>query len=233
MNNNFLNSIPRVTRHLILVNVVVWIISCLLSYTGNFDLSEYLGLHYFKASNFNPAQLITYMFLHDTRGIAHIFFNMFSLFMFGRLLEQVLGEKRFLFYYLSTGIGAALVQEATLYFELEPIIANYKMVSTGMGIVPTGEFLNMVVTVGASGAVFGILLAFGMIFPNLPLYLFFIPIPIKAKYMVIGYGLIELLFGISGAMSGVAHFAHLGGMVFGLVILLYWRKKGITGGRYY
>lgn len=249
-NNSFLNRIPPVTRHLILINVLVWIVSMFLVYTQGFDLSKYLGLHYFTASDFNAMQLITYMFMHDTRGITHIFFNMFSLYMFGRLLEQVLGSRRFLFYYISTGIGAALLQEGvialtwfdTLAHSLNvPYDAAVAFLSDPISVGSTfehrdmlvNEFLNSMITVGASGAVFGILLAFGMIFPNLPLYLFFIPVPIKAKYMVIGYGLIELYFGISGTMSGVAHFAHLGGMLFGLLILLYWRKKGVIGGRYY
>ena len=249
-NNSFLNRIPPATRHLILVNVLVWIVSMFLVHTQGFDLSKYLGLHYFTASDFNAMQLITYMFMHDTRGITHIFFNMFSLYMFGRLLEQVLGSRRFLFYYISTGIGAALLQEGvialtwfdTLAHSLNvPYDAAVAFLSVPISVGSTfehrdmlvNEFLNSMITVGASGAVFGILLAFGMIFPNLPLYLFFIPVPIKAKYMVIGYGLIELYFGISGTMSGVAHFAHLGGMLFGLLILLYWRKKGVIGGRYY
>lgn len=249
-NNSFLNRIPPVTRHLILVNVLVWIVSMFLVHTQGFDLSKYLGLHYFTSSDFNAMQLITYMFMHDTRGITHIFFNMFSLYMFGRLLEQVLGSRRFLFYYISTGIGAALLQEGvialtwfdTLAHSLNvPYDAAVAFLSDPISVGSTfehrdmlvNEFLNSMITVGASGAVFGILLAFGMIFPNLPLYLFFIPVPIKAKYMVIGYGLIELYFGISGTMSGVAHFAHLGGMLFGLLILLYWRKKGVIGGRYY
>ena len=249
-NNSFLNRIPPVTRHLILVNVLVWVVSMFLVHTQGFDLSKYLGLHYFTASDFNAMQLITYMFMHDTRGITHIFFNMFSLYMFGRLLEQVLGSRRFQFYYISTGIGAALLQEGvialtwfdTLAHSLNvPYDAAVAFLSDPISVGSTfehrdmlvNEFLNSMITVGASGAVFGILLAFGMIFPNLPLYLFFIPVPIKAKYMVIGYGLIELYFGISGTMSGVAHFAHLGGMLFGLLILLYWRKKGVIGGIYY
>ena len=249
-NNSFLNRIPPVTRHLILVNVLVWIVSMFPVHTQGFDLSKYLGLHYFTASDFSAMQLITYMFMHDTRGITHIFFNMFSLYMFGRLLEQVLGSRRFLFYYISTGTGAALLQEGvialtwfdTLAHSLNvPYDAAVAFLSDPISVGSTfehrdmlvNEFLNSMITVGASGAVFGILLAFGMIFPNLPLYLFFIPVPIKAKYMVIGYGLIELYFGISGTMSGVAHFAHLGGMLFGLLILLYWRKKGVIGGRYY
>ncbi|MBO8477147.1 MAG: rhomboid family intramembrane serine protease [Bacteroidetes bacterium] len=249
-NNNFLNNIPPVTKHLLLVNILIWIISSLLLHTQGFDLDKYLGLHYVKSPDFNPAQIITYMFMHDNRGIAHIFFNMFSLYMFGRLLEQVFGSKRYLFYYISTGIGAAAIQLLVIHLQIGSVekLLSPEMISVvyaegadaleqGLNFVnPNMAELNALINtsiVGASGAVFGILLAFGMIFPNIPLYIFFIPVPIKAKYVVIGYGLLELLFGISGTMSGVAHFAHLGGMIFGIIMILYWRKKGIIGGRYY
>ena len=232
--NGFLSNITPAVRHLLIINVVVWAASIIFKQQG-LDLSRYLGLHYFGAVDFNPAQLLTYMFLHDTGGLAHIFFNMFSLYMFGRVLEQVMGTKRFVFYYLSTGVGAALLQEAAFYYELYPILSGgYQGVNLGNGVVLTvPEYMNMFMAVGASGAVFGILLAFGMLFPNAPLYLFFIPVPIKAKYMVIGYGVLELFFGISGTMSGVAHFAHLGGLLFGLIIILIWKKKGVIGGNFY
>lgn len=242
---SFLGSIPNVTKNLIIINLLMWLASIVLPKALGVDLISLLGLHYWTASDFNPAQLVTYMFMHDTQGIAHVFFNMFSLFMFGRILEQVWGGKRFLFYYISTGIGAALVQECVWMFTwesqfaltdgsgavaLKGIEAVSYALSHGIDIEP---FLNMFITVGASGAVFGILLAFGMMFPNSEMYLMFIPIPIKAKYMVIGYGALELFFGVSGTMSGIAHFAHLGGMLFGIIILLYWKKKGILGGNYF
>jgi hypothetical protein len=145
----------------------------------------------------------------------HLFFNMFALFMFGATLENYWGQKRYLTYYLVTGIGAGLIQILVLLLQ---------------GVT------SPIPTIGASGAVFGLLLAFGMLFPNTPLYLMFIPIPIKAKYMVLGYGLIELFFGVAGfRMDNVAHFAHLGGMLFGIVLILYWRKKDMnnywSGGR--
>ena len=216
------------TLNLIIVNFIVWLAALTLPKIAGINLNYWLGLHYFAADDFNVVQLITYMFLHDTSGIEHIFFNMFSLYIFGKILEQVMGSKRFLTYYMVCGVGAALIQEAAMAYSLHPIVANYEGVDLGHGvIVPTMQFLDMNVAVGASGAVFGILLAFGMFFPNAPLYLFFIPVPIKSKYMVIGYGLIELLFGVSGTMSGVAHFAHLGGLLFGLLLILYWKKKGI------
>jgi len=170
------------------------------------------------------------MFLHDTSGIEHIFFNMFSVFMFGRTLEAVWGGKRFLFYYITTGMGAALVQEAAWYFELRSAISETVAL---YGWEQTSQLLNNFITVGASGAAFGILLAFGMLFPNAPLFIIFIPIPIKAKYFVIFYGLLELFFGVSGSMSSVAHFAHLGGMLFGFFLIRYWKKKGIGGGGFY
>lgn len=206
------------------------------------SLNNLIGLHYIKGSDFNVVQVITYMFLHA--DFSHLFFNMFSLFMFGPLLERVLGPKRFLFYYISCGIGAAIVQEIVWSLTWVDMLA----LSDGSGFVTMrgeealayvmqhdmlDEYLNSFLTIGASGAVFGILLAFGMIFPNMPLFLMFIPIPIKAKWMVIGYGAIELFFGINGIQNSVAHFAHLGGMIFGLLILIYWKRKGITGGGTY
>lgn len=226
--SRFFNSLPPVTRHLLLVNIVVWVITAVLYQFQHFDISRYLGLHYFEASDFNPAQLVTYMFLHDMDSVWHIIFNMFSLYMFGRILEQIMGSKRFLIYYMVCGIGAALVQECAMYYDLHEILSGgYQSVNIGYAIVPVQQYLNMYIAVGASGAVFGLLLGFGMLLPNVPLYLFFIPAPIKAKWMVIGYGLLELIFGLSGTMSGVAHFAHLGGLLFGLILILIWKKKGI------
>ena len=217
----------------------MWLATIVFQRTGIIDLERWLGLHFWQGSHFNPAQLLTYMFMHDTSGIAHIFFNMFSLWMFGSLLERVLGGKRYLFYYISCGLGAALVQELVWQFSWQSILAGsvtgpaadsvtdiINAINDGRAAFTMDEFYNSLLTVGASGAVFGILLAFGMIFPNIPLYLFFIPVPIKAKWVVIGYGLLELYFGISGTMSQVAHFAHLGGMIAGIIMILYWRHNG-------
>ena len=227
---NFINSIPPVTRHLLIINIVVWLATSAMYHLQGFDVTRWLGLHYVEAPAFNPMQLVTYMFLHDTNSFAHIFFNMFSVFMFGRTLEAVWGGKRFLFYYITTGMGAALVQEAAWYFELRSAISETVAL---YGWEQTSQLLNNFITVGASGAAFGILLAFGMLFPNAPLFIIFIPIPIKAKYFVIFYGLLELFFGVSGSMSSVAHFAHLGGMLFGFFLIRYWKKKGIGGGGFY
>ena len=235
-----MGSIPVVTRNLLIINVLAFLASVVLGMNG-VDLNNILGLHFLLAKDFHLYQLFTYMFMHDSSGfstgLSHIFFNMFSLWMFGMLLERVMGAKRYLFFYISCGLGAALVQEIVWSLSWQNILASINNVSTDTikTAIATGdidgkflnEFYNHLITVGASGAVFGILLAFGVMFPNMPMYIMFIPIPIKAKWMVIGYGAIELLFGITGTMDNVAHFAHLGGMLFAIIILYYWYKKGI------
>lgn len=242
--NSFFSSIPPITKNLIIINFIVWLATLVLSSRSGFDIERYGALHYFEASDFNPVQLITYMFMHA--DFTHFFFNMFALFMFGITIERTLGQKRFLFYYISCGLGAAIIQEITWYFTWESIftmpLANQndisfdemsKAIAQAQSMGYNMPFLNQLLTVGASGAVYGILLAFGMIFPNQPIYLMFIPIPIKAKYFVIGYGAIELLYGLSMANDGVAHFAHLGGMLFGLLMIIYWKRKGIINGNYF
>ena len=164
----------------------------------------------------------------------HIFFNLFAVWMFGRILEQVWGPKRFLTYYLICGIGAGIIQEIVQYVYYAQVLSDYANVNTGFAIIPMQEYLNMMTTVGASGAVYGILLAFGMLFPNQQLFIFPLPIPIKAKYFVIGYAAIELWSGLSNSSGdNVAHFAHLGGMLFGLLLILYWRKKNQGNNGYY
>ena len=197
-NNNFSNTIPPVTRYILIINGVIWLICEVLKQTW---LTGILALWSINTGEFHLYQLITYMFTQQKFG--HFFFNMFAVFMFGRSLEYYWGPKRFLIYYMITGIGAGLIQLLVSHLQGVPSI-----------------------TIGASGSVFGLLLAFGMIFPNVPLYIMFIPIPIKAKYMVIGYGLLEFFLGIGNRVGdNVAHFAHLGGMLFGIFMILYWRKK--------
>ena len=196
-NNNFYNSIPVVTRNLLIINLIIWV-ACNLF---RLPLPNILGLHDLNHGGFYLYQLITYQFTHV--AFFHLFFNMFALFMFGRVLESYWGPSRFFTYYMVTGIGAGLIQLGICYFQ---------------------DIYS--VTIGASGAVFGILLAFGMIFPNTPLMIIPFPFPIKAKYLVVGYGLIELWTGFANRTGdNVAHFAHLGGMLFGIVLILYWRKK--------
>lgn len=225
--------IPKVTKNLIIINALLFFGTVVAQMRFGVQLRDYLGLHFFLADQFNPAQFITYMFMHG--GFMHLFFNMFAVVMFGSILEQVWGAKRYLFYYVVCGIGAGVVQQIVQYIEYTTVLSAYTSVSFGDGqIIPMGEYLNMMVTVGASGAVFAILLAFGMLFPNRELFLFMIPIPIKAKYFVIGYALIELYLGVANnPKDNIAHFAHLGGMIFGLILILYWRKKNRNNGTYY
>ncbi len=225
-----MTNIPPVTKHLLIINFLLWFATIVLKRTAGIDLQDWLGLHFWRAADFNAAQFITYMFMHDTSGIAHVFFNMFSLWMFGRIIEQVLGAKRYLFYYVSCGLGAALIQQLAWEYDLREMVAA---VNAGKTIIDqAGQVItyNDFITVGASGAVFGILLAFGVLFPNMPMYIIPFPFPIKAKWMVLGYGVVELLFGVSGVMAGVAHFAHLGGMIIGFFILWYWKRSGALGG---
>lgn len=221
---------PTVTKNLIIINILFFIGGIVASKYG-IDLDQYLGLHFFLAGDFNLAQLFTYMFMHAS--FTHIFFNMFALFMFGRLLEQVWGPKRFLFYYIVCGIGAGVIQEVVQYIHYTMELSAYDSVNLGGMVLPMSEYLNMLITVGASGAIYAILLAFGMLFPNDRLFIFPLPMPIKAKYFVIGYAALELFLGISDRVSdNVAHFAHLGGMLFGFILIMYWRKKGNNNGTY-
>lgn len=224
-----MNNLPTVTKNLLIINLLCFL-GMFVARKYGISLNDLLGLHFFLASDFNIGQLVSYMFMHA--NFSHIFFNMFALWMFGRVLEQVWGPKRFLIYYMVCGIGAGLMQELVYYLEYVINLAGYDSVSTGIGIMPMSEYLNLMTTVGASGAVYGILLAFGMLFPNSPMFVFPIPVPIKAKYFVIGYAVLELLLGVGGG-DGVAHFAHLGGMLFGLILILRWRKKNGGGQIFY
>ena len=215
---------PVVTKNLIIINILLFFGGIVATKYG-INLDQYLGLHFFLADDFNLAQLFTYMFMHG--GFTHIFFNMFALFMFGRILEQVWGPRRFLFYYIVCGVGAGLIQELVQYIHYSIELSAYDSVNTEGMIMPMAQYLNLMITVGASGAIYAILLAFGMLFPNQSLFIFPLPMPIKAKYFVIGYAALELFLGISNnASDNVAHFAHLGGMLFGFILIMYWRKKG-------
>lgn len=237
------SNIPPVTKNLIIINALMLLITFTAGSLFQVDLNHALGLYFPKSELFQPYQVVTHMFMHG--GITHLFFNMFALFMFGRVLESVWGPKRFFIYYIVTGLGAALIHEAVIAFEYSQIINSMapdaiEMVQTkgydawASGQNFTNQFagkLNALLntpTVGASGAVFGILLAFGMLFPNTQLMLLFPPIPIKAKYMVIGYGALELYLAIAQPGSSIAHAAHLGGMLFGFILIKYWRKTTKT-----
>ena len=212
--------LPTVVKNLLIINVLMFLATFTFE-RFHIDLTNILGLHFFKASDFRIYQIVTYMFMHANFG--HLFFNMFALWMFGNTLENIWGSKRFLLFYMVCGIGAGLCQELVQYIEYVTKLSDYATVNLGGQIVPMAAYLNMMNTVGASGAIYGLLLAFGMMFPDSRIYLYFL-FPIKAKWFVIGYAVLELIMGLGGA-DNVAHFAHLGGMLFGLLLILYWRKN--------
>lgn len=260
--------LPPVVKNLLIINGLFFLATVSLNSAYGIELDNILGLHYFQSDLFNPYQFVTYMFIHA--NFSHILFNMFALWMFGYLLENVWGSKRFLTYYMITGIGAAMVQTFVNWIDISSIqtaaqayasnpsldsfvafvrqnyprhyeaegtirtfINEWSVVRTSPAYIPQSlEYISQLMklqmdipTVGASGAVFGILLAFGMMFPNMLIYIYFL-FPIKAKWFVILYGAIELFSGISNNPSdNVAHFAHLGGMIFGFFLIIYWKKK--------
>jgi membrane associated rhomboid family serine protease len=237
---NSFSLLPVVVKNLLIINALFFLTTEVLKSQFNIDLSDNLGLHYYTSENFRPWQLVSYMFMHGS--IMHIFFNMFALWMFGNTLENVWGSKRFLIYYMVTGIGAGLMQLLVTHFRLESLYSQLspesldQVLTKGAEILQEGKnfsdpilgevngLINSV-TIGASGAVFGILLAFGMLFPNTMLYIYF-AIPIKAKWFVVLYGAVELFSGIANsAGDNVAHFAHLGGMLFGFILIKIWQKR--------
>lgn len=206
-----MRNIPTVTRNLLLLNLIAFLLTSVAVRSG-FDLNVLFGLHYLTAPSFHSWQFLTYMFMHA--NFSHLFFNMFAVMMFAPVLEREWGTAKFIAFYLICGVGAALMQEAVWALMFHSELSLYPYLA------------DRLVTIGASGAVFGILFAFGWLFPDVPMYLFFIPIPIRARTLVIGYAVIELFLGLGGlAFSGdnVAHFAHLGGMLFGWLVMLYWR----------
>lgn len=259
--------LPPVVKNLLIINGLFFLAQIMFLNVFRLDLVDYLGMHYFGSSKFNPVQLVTYMFLHSTSDFSHILFNMFALWMFGYLIENVWGSKRFLIYYMVTGIGAAVVHMIVMYISISGIQADAAMIMSAPDPTDFYNFVNRhfplyqnslndfintwsanpgntdlinqasryldelielrkdVPTVGASGAVFGILLAFGMMFPNTLIYIYFL-FPIKAKWFVIVYGGLELFMGIrNSAGDNVAHFAHLGGMIFGFFLIRYWNRR--------
>jgi len=230
MSNFTGQSSTNITTHLLIINVILFAGSSLMDSRG-VDLDTMLGLHYIGSDKFHWWQCITYMFMHGS--FTHLFNNMFSLYMFGRLLEMVWGEKRFLIYYLFTGVGASIIQQLAWRYDMVDFIASCSTNPAEVAQMSYYEVLQIqgatnvldhLVTIGASGSVFGILLAFGMMFPNATIFLLIPPMPMKAKWLVIIYGAFELFAGVWGIQSGVAHFAHLGGMLFGFILIMFWRK---------
>ena len=201
-------NMPKVTKNLLIINVLVFLFQYILNprFPGMSDIANYGVLHFFLAEDFHVYQFLTYMFMHG--GWTHLLFNMFAVWMFGSVMERVWGPKKFLFYYIVCGIGAGIIQELVqLYFFAD---------------IPT---------LGASGAVYGILLAFGMTFPNERLFIIPFPFPIKAKWLILGYIVIEIVSAM-GQSDGVAHMAHLGGMLFGFLLIRYWRKHPDSSQRF-
>lgn len=244
INRNF----PPIIKNLIIINVLCWLASITLPRAFNIDIVELFGLHYWGSEAFKPYQFITYMFLHDTSSIGHLFFNMFGLWMFGKDIELFWGRNKFLIFYFFTGIGAGIIQELVWHIDLSRAAEAFNMYASTKDItllkpyltnltehtyIPLGrlmelkeQILSSAVTVGASGALFGILLAFAMIFPQARMMLLFLPFPIRAPYFVAIYAVVELFCGVAQTADGVAHFAHLGGMIFGLILILFWKKSG-------
>jgi len=222
-------NIPKVTKNLLIINLVAFVAWFALG--RFFDLNEELGLHFFLAPNFHVYQLFTYMFLHA--GWTHIFFNMFALWMFGCVVERVWGPRKFLFYYIACGVGAGLFQEAAqlvhLYVIANEQISGFSITDLALVAQYNSAALSQWTTVGASGAVYAILLAFGMTFPEERIFIFPLPVPIKAKWFVIIYAAIEVVQALGMPGDGVAHLAHLGGMAFGFFMIRYWNSHPGSG----
>lgn len=232
--------LPPVVKNLLIINGLFFLATITLT---QFDLIEMLGLHPFESKLFKPYQLVTHFFMHG--GLMHIFSNMLALWMFGNALENYWGGKRFLIYYLFTGLGAAALHLGIIEFQIHSLLSEISpenievVLRDGAGVLkgfqnytdPQMAKLNMLLntsTVGASGAVFGVLLAFGMMFPNTIIYVYF-ALPIKAKYFVMLYGAFELYSGIqNNPGDNVAHFAHIGGMIFGYFLIRFWNKNRHT-----
>ena len=235
--------LPPVVKNIIFINILMLLADFTAKSVFSIDLTRILGLYYPRSEQFMPVQILTHMFMHG--NFLHLFFNMFALYMFGGILERVWGPKRFFIYYMVCGLGAALVHETVIMFQYNKLMnligpdQLQLVLNDGAAYLNEGrvfsdetmksmQMLLNVPTVGASGAVFGILLAFGVLFPNTQLMLLFPPIPIKAKYFVLGYGALELYLAFTQPGSNIAHAAHLGGMLFGYLLIRYWRKTTKT-----
>lgn len=222
--------IPPITKNLLIINLIAFFATQVLQLRG-FDLADIGGLHFFMANDFQLYQLITYLFLHA--NFMHILSNMFGLWMFGCVIENVWGPKKFLFYYITCGIGAGLLQEIAqlgqFYMTIhaqDPTVTFGEIFAIGQQL--SGQ-LNAWTTIGASGAVYAVILAFGMTFPNERLFIIPFPFPIKAKWFVLGYVAIEFISALGTSGDGVAHTAHLGGMLFGFLMIRYWNHHPNSG----
>jgi membrane associated rhomboid family serine protease len=236
-------NLPPVVKNIILINVLMLLVDFAAKSVFGVDLTMVLGLYFPKSEQFMPLQIVTHMFMHG--GFWHIFFNMYALYIFGQVLENAWGPKRFFIYYIICGLGAALTHETVIAFQYAHMAQSLSpdslqsVLNEGTALFrerqlftdPDMQKLQLLLntpTVGASGAIFGVLLAFGVLFPNTQLMLLFPPIPIKAKYFVLIYGGIELYMAVTQPGSNIAHAAHLGGMLFGYLLIRYWRRTTNT-----
>lgn len=210
--NNFISQIPTVTKNLVAINILMFIATLV---NENFMVANF-AMFYPASPFFKPWQILTHMFMHG--GFWHIFFNMYSLLMFGSILERSLGPKKYLIFYFVTGLGAVALHTGVEWLQARVFIAN--------GIAQAYQQLLVTPTLGASGAIYGVLIGFAMLYPQARLTLIFPPIPMTAKWLVIIFAAIELFSGINGIQESVAHFAHLGGMLFGWLLIRWWRKHG-------
>jgi len=235
--------LPPVVKNIIMINVLMILAYYAANSVWGIDLNSLLGLYFPKSEQFKPLQIVTHMFMHG--NFWHIFFNMYALFIFGPVLENVWGPKRFFIFYMVCGLGAAFTHESVIFLQYNHLVQNLSpgdlqvVLNEGTAYFHQGkvftapdmqslQLLLNTPTVGASGAIFGVLLAFGVLFPNTQLMLLFPPIPIKAKYLVAGYGALELYLAVTQPGSNIAHAAHLGGMLFGYILIRYWRKTTNT-----
>src|SRR6056300_210572 len=234
-----MRSIPETIKQLIFINVIFYFGS---QFIGNLSY-DILALHYYENEKFLISQFITHMFMHGSPS--HILFNMFGLWMFGSPLEQMWGRQKFLFFYISCGLGAALLQMLVYYSQIQNLYQVIELNNLSLSdpqlilnYMSERDYSNAItafnsVMVGASGAIYGVLVAFAFSFPNSKLMLLFLPFPIKAKFFVPLLILIDLFFGISSFSVGpIAHFAHVGGAIIGLIMVLYWRKNQFNDRRW-
>lgn len=210
-----MENLPEVTKNLLIINVLFFLAKL------GFDplMTQYLALYPIQSDFFYPYQIVSHMFMHG--NLPHIFFNMLALYMFGRDIEYAFGAKKFLIFYLATGLGAAGLHLLANYIEI-----NYLLSSSDPNLVGKGLFLTLIPAVGASGAIYGLLAAFAMLYPNRTIMLMLPPIPMRAKYFVLVFGALELYLAFAARNSGVAHFAHVGGALVGAIIILIWRRQG-------
>lgn len=214
----FLGNTPTVTRNLIIINIIFFVATLI---NENFMVSTF-ALFYPKSAYFHSWQIITHMFMHG--GFWHILFNMYTLWMFGSVIERMIGEKKFLIFYSVCGLGAVILHTGVEYLQAQSFMAEIAKGSTAAA--SSYAALKSTPCLGASGAIYGVIIAYAMLFPESRLTLIFPPVSMSAKWMVIVFALIELLTGVTGTVVGVAHFAHLGGMLFGWLLIRYWRRKG-------